>query len=269
MTDPAPAREPMDEPIDATEHWRGVAAGADQVRATFLAHVGDALESPMHGLLGNLELIDSSVLSPDDRDRFATAQAAAQLLASRIDGLMQLAASETRPYQMAHERITPIEFLDAVEGAWQRRLAVRGQLLVTDFDGATDALSADWARLRRIVDRLLDNVQRHATAGLVQVQLALVEQILTLRVTDSGPGVSDADAPAMVAPFRSLPTATGVPHDRLGIGLAVALRLAEAVGGSLSVANAAGGTEVTVTVPTERRADRNSSGAVERRGDGS
>jgi signal transduction histidine kinase len=236
-----------------TEHWREVAAGADRVKTTFLAHIGDALESPLHAVLGNLELIDGAALADDDRARLQTVRASAAQLRSVIDGLLQLAASEARPFAMVTGESSTLDFLDAIEGAWQRRLAGRGQLLVTEADGDVNPVRADWARLRRIADLLLENVFQHADPGLVRTRLGLADRILTLSVADSGPGIDDVQRDQLLIPFRSIPQDAGTPHTGAGIGLAVALRLAEAVGGALELRRAGNGTGAIVVIPTERR----------------
>jgi signal transduction histidine kinase len=234
------------------------AGAAARVKRSFLAHVGNALETPMHGILGNIELIDRAQLSDDDAQRLDTAAESAEKLAAIIDGLMQLAASEGRPFTPVMELRSPTAFLESVDTIWQRRLAAKGQLLLTELIGtnteADHEVLTDWRRLQSVADHVLDNVRLHARPGKVVVTLEHLDGLLRLVVTDSGPGIPEEHWESVLLPFFWLEHDAGSSTHGVGIGLAVAARLLESVGGSISVrTNAVGGTDVTSLMPIERR----------------
>lgn len=231
------------------------AQAAARAKESFLAHLGNELGTPLHAAMGNLELLDVQLLSDDDRDRIATVGRSLHQLAGLLEGLMTLAASEGVAIGVVLETNTPGEFLDEVSDRWQRRLAERGQLLVAELAGELGALVADWRRLGRVADALLDNVVQHAHPGRAVVGLTVAEGMLVLEVSDSGPGIPAELWGLVTTPFFRLDADPGSAKAGAGVGLAVAQRLMEGAGGSLQVSSTEGGTTVVVTLPSEAPAN--------------
>jgi signal transduction histidine kinase len=238
---------------DELEELRGAAEAAAHSKRSFLAHVGNALETPLHAVLGNLELLDLRALPEEERELLRTAEDAAKQLAVTVAGLMELVASEGRPFEPTMEQRSLVALLDAIDDRWQRRLAARGQLLVTELSGDDSEVIADWGRLEQVADRLLDNVERHAGPGIVRVSLGGAAGLLTFEVADSGPGFPVEHRDDVLLPFFRVDAAPGSAKAGVGIGLAVAVRLLEAAGGSLRVEPSEDGTLAVAVMPTQRR----------------
>lgn len=227
------------------------AQAAARAKESFLAHLGNELCTPLHAALGNLELLDQQMLADDDRVRFATVGRSLHQLSGLLEGLMTLAASEGVATGVVMETATPGEFLDDLSMRWQRRLAERGQLMVVELAGELGALVADWRRLSRVADALLDNVVQHAHPGRAVVALKVADGLLVLEVNDSGPGIPAEMWGLVTTPFFRLDADPGSAKAGAGVGLAVAQRLMEGAGGSLQVSSTDGGTTVVVTLPSE------------------
>ena len=105
----------------------------------------------------------------------------------------------------------------------------------------------DAGLLDRVVANLVDNALRH-TAGDVQVTTGMPAGHVALHVVDHGPGVPDAVKPSLFEPFRRLGDARA--GEGVGLGLAVARGLTEAMGGTLVATDTSGGgLTMTVTLP--------------------
>jgi signal transduction histidine kinase len=204
-------------------------------------------------MLGNLELLDLAKLPSDEHERLHTVHRAARELASTVDGLMELAASEGRPFEPMLSERPLLEVLDAVEARWQRRLAAKGQLLLTELVGGDDDVTADWGRLDQVADRLLDNVEGHARPGVVTVCLGHADGLLTLTIADSGPGFPPELRDEVLLPFVRLDASPWSSKAGIGIGLAVAVRLLEGAGGMLRIEPSEQGTVATAVMPRQRR----------------
>ncbi len=101
------------------------------------------------------------------------------------------------------------------------------------------AALADPGLLERVVANLADNATRHAATGPVDVRAGAAAGRVELRVVDRGPGVRPADRERVFAPFQRIgdaPAGQGV-----GLGLAVARGLTEAMGGTLTAEETPGG----------------------------
>ena len=96
---------------------------------------------------------------------------------------------------------------------------------------------------------LVGNAVRHAPSGPVAVTGGMVDEHVEVRVIDHGPGVASAEQERLFAPFQRLgdaPAGQGV-----GLGLAVARGLTEAMGGTVTAEDTpGGGLTMVVTLPT-------------------
>jgi len=103
-------------------------------------------------------------------------------------------------------------------------------------------VSGEPERISRAISNLLGNAHKWSPPGGV-IEIDLVDGSLTVR--DHGPGFEEADLPHIFDRFYRADSARGMPGS--GLGLAIVRQAAEAHGGSVSAANAAGGGAV-VTV---------------------
>ena len=226
---------------------------ASEAKEAFLAELGHELATPLHAVLGLLELIDRDKLAGDDRARLEQAAISARQLADLLFGLVELAGAEGSVTSDEIETIAPTVWLDQLIEPWTRRAASAGQLLVPICNASTRPVAAPWARLRQMVDLLLDNAVVHAGPGMLRVELAIDESgtgagSVACAVVDSGPGLDEHQLAAAVEPFVSFGD-----RGHLGIGLALASRLANAAGGTLELASDGASTRASVALPAGDR----------------
>jgi two-component system OmpR family sensor kinase len=104
---------------------------------------------------------------------------------------------------------------------------------------------ADPVRLRQALDNLLSNAARHAGEGEIVVEVGQADGVARVSVSDIGGGIPDADRQRIFEPGVRLGRAEGS-----GLGLSVARAIAEAHGGTLTVASRPGeGATFTLSVP--------------------
>jgi two-component system, OmpR family, sensor kinase len=146
-------------------------------------------------------------------------------------------------------RVPAREIVDAAAEHFRR--ARPGRELALRVDAGLPDVEADPALLRRVLDNLLDNAAKYSEAPAPVTLVARVEEgALALAVLDEGIGVEPQDIPRLFTPFfrtdRSRARGTG----GVGLGLALAKRIVEAHGGSISVESRPGlGTTVRFRIP--------------------
>ncbi len=149
-------------------------------------------------------------------------------------------------------RREPIEGAEVVARAAERfRAAHPGRTLEVAAEGSLPGLDADAALLRRALDNLLDNAAKYSDPGQ-PVTLSAREEggALVLEVRDRGIGIDAADLPRIFAPFYRTDRSRARGTGGVGLGLALAKRIIEAHGGTVSVESAPGeGTAVRLRVP--------------------
>ena len=116
----------------------------------------------------------------------------------------------------------------------------------------------DYVSSLRILTNLIENAVRYTAAGdSVQLRVTGDADWLAFTVSDRGPGVPAAEREAIFEPFYRAPSAT-VDAGRVGLGLAIARRLAAAQGGTLVYhAREGGGSTFTLRLPRTELAETN------------
>lgn len=219
---------------------------ADAVRTALLAAVSHDLRTPIAGIKASVATLRDPRLALDDADRAdlleSTAEAADRLdtLVANLLDLSRLQTGAVRPVlaptsldEVLHRALQSVPS-GAVEDATHEDLP----LVLTDA-----------GLLERVVANIVENAVRHSPDG-VPVRLAahVADGRLQLLVVDRGPGVPERDRPRMFQAFQRLgdsPAGSGV-----GLGLAVATGLADAVGATVDAEDTpGGGLTMVVSVP--------------------
>lgn len=228
----------------ALERSLEAARMAARAKERFLADLGHELTTPLHAVLGLLELIDVSTLDDADQHRLVDVRRHAGALSELLRGLVDLAGAEGSSDPDDLEELQPASWLDELIASWTLVAAKRGQLLVPSAPTDAGTVTLDWRRLRRIADVAMNNATVHSAPGGVSIDLELEPDQVVLVIADSGPGMDDAVLATATEPFISHGAGAG-----LGIGLTIAQRLAVGGGGSIDLANHESTTRVTVTLP--------------------
>jgi signal transduction histidine kinase len=225
------------------------ATSASDAKERFLAELGHGLATPLHAILGLLELIDPVSLTIVDQGRVSEIRDHAVTLSGLLNGLVDLAGAEGSSAPQHFERRRPSAWLDQLIARWTREAAASGQLIAPSVAGHDVEIVLDWNRLTRIVDALMSNAVRHASAGLIMVEMNVVGDDARVTVTDAGPGMSPAELGTAFKPFMKHASAKG-----LGVGLSIAQRLAEGGLGSLKLESDEATTRAIVLLPLGRKA---------------
>src|SRR4051794_33656287 len=214
-------------------------AAGNSMRTALLAAVSHDLRTPLAGIKAASSALRSRDLELTDADRselVATIDESADRLTGLVDNLLdmsRLQAGAVNPRLAACDLPAVVSrglaWLDGLDRA-------RVEL---DWPPDLPPVLADPGLLERVVANLVGNALQHAPAGSVTVTAGPLAEHVELRVIDHGPGVAPADLDRLFAPFQRLGDAPA--GQGLGLGLAVARGLTEAMSGTLTAEDTAGG----------------------------
>ncbi|MFC5460689.1 sensor histidine kinase [Massilia niabensis] len=219
------------------------------------------LHDVSHELRSPLARLQAAIgLAHQQPDKIATSLARIERESERMDKLvgelLTLSRLEADPDLPKDELVDMQELVDAI--ALDARFEAETQGAAIDVGVDIDlALPAQVRGAPDLLWRAIENVVRNAmkhggAGGVVELKLRTVARAVCIDVVDRGPGILEADLPTIFQPFfRSNPATNNV--DGHGLGLAIAERVIRAHGGSITVANrAGGGLQVTITLPLAR-----------------
>ena len=211
---------------------------SDAIRTALIAAVSHDLRTPLAGIKASISTLQDPTLALAEADRAAlldNAADAADRLDSLLSNLLDLSRIQTGAVRAILEPVSLDEVLQ------QALRGVPDESVRDETDESLPLVLTDSGLLERAVANLVENAVRHSPATVpVRLCAAVVpDGFLQLRIVDQGPGVDDADRERMFMPFQRLgdaPAGTGI-----GLGLAVARGLSEAVGANLEAEDTPGG----------------------------
>lgn len=235
------------------------ASAANVAKDAFLAHIGHELRTPVNGLTGMLELLETEVDGAPATEWLTAARESGDQLLRLIERLLQFTDLQSADLA-AHSREVAVQaIVEAAADRWRLACARAGQLLSVEPTTAHDATVWVTDAVDVALDELLDNVVTHSPPGSVRIVTRAVDDQIRLEVTDSGAGVPES-ATAIFELGQDPSTRTGTGA---GIGLALAATVADSLGGSLGSGQTADGAAVWLSLPTEP-VERQDSGAANR-----
>lgn len=214
-------------------------AAANSMRTALLAAVSHDLRTPLAGIKAASSALRSTELSLSDADQaelVETVDASADRLSALVDNLLDMSRLQAGAVTPA---LSPSELPDVVARALSWLDADEQDRVCLDWSDELPPVIADPGLLERVVANLVSNATRHADRGPITLSAGAAGGGVELRVADRGPGIPLADRERVFVAFQRLgdsPSGQGV-----GLGLAVARGLTEAMGGRLTAEDTAGG----------------------------
>lgn len=227
---------------------RQSAERANLAKSQFVTALSHELRTPLQAITGFVENLQSLDLSPDRRaDALERIRRAAAHILSLVDDVLDLARVEAGAMPIELGDVAAHEVIRASMDLIQP-LAERGGVRVV-AGGASAVARADRRRLQQVVLNLVSNAVRFSPRdGTVRIETEAHGACVMIHVVDEGPGIPEDLSARLFVPFDRLGAEAG-REGGAGLGLVLARRLAEAMGGSLELRSVVGsGTHVTISL---------------------
>lgn len=219
--------------ISAIVSARDAAQQAERAQAAFVAMMSHELRTPLTAIIGLTEALEQTEVCATFRGDLATIRGAATDLTGVLSDVLDHAQLQGGRLRLASAALSLTDLLAAQIGEHAPRAAARGLFLRLEVEGAASPLRrGDPDRLRN----LIDNALRFTGQGGVTVTLGLPDAgQVAVDVADTGIGIEPPDQDRIFDPFVQLDDRMGRMHGGCGLGLSLARKLAEAIGGQLTV----------------------------------
>jgi signal transduction histidine kinase len=227
---------------------------ARRVRDEFLANISHELRTPLTAVIGRLGVLEEGISGPltdsqrEDLDRIRTSS---QRLLALIEDLFDLTSLTRGGFQLEVTEFDPVLALrDAVAAA----PPVPPTILLRVAEPATPVppMRSDRRKTARILASLLSNACKFTAQGEVVATVEVTPDRVIYRIRDTGIGIPRDAHEIVFDEFRQLDGSATRRYGGSGVGLALARRLARALGGDVTLESEVGvGSTFTVALPRE------------------
>ena len=214
----------------ALEH----AKESDRMKTAFVQHISHEIRTPLNIITGFAQVVSNPdyELSKEDRNRImADISHNTTEITNFVNELLELSESESQSvYQLDDDVDVPTicqEAIEASEAANQGRLA----LSVSSELPEGYRLKSNAAAIRKILDRLMSNALKFTVNGSVTIRLKSEKGQLKIEVEDTGKGIPRDQQERVFERFYKIDSFV----QGMGLGLTVARRSAQLLGGTLTI----------------------------------
>lgn len=254
-------------------------ADSNRFKDEFLATVTHELRTPMNGVIGSLELMQTVKMDVELEQYQKTAAASARDMMRMVNDILALTELQAGKLYPRRDAFSLRGLLDGLCAQYAPRAEDKGLSFTLELDDSLpDTLEGDAAKLAQALGYLLDNAIKFTSEGGVTLEVGRAGSIgsnlpLSVVVSDSGIGFAHVEGD-LYQRFHQLDGSMTRKYGGLGIGLAICRHLVDLLGGSLSHESQPGvgsrfRLNVPLTLPEQpvtpvARLPRQSSGTVQR-----
>jgi PAS domain S-box-containing protein len=222
------------------ELWEALdaARAANLATRQFLAMMSHELRTPMQAILGYAELLYASgagTLSAEQMEDVQSIQQSAWRIVSLVDQMLDLSRMQSGQLELTIQTVDLAPIVEQVRQDITPQAASKALRLITDLPPSLPPVSADAGRLHQILLNLVGNAVKFTEAGWVRISAAAADQGVDVTISDSGIGIPASALDYIFDEFRQADSSTYRRYGGAGLGLAIARRLAEQQGGSITV----------------------------------
>jgi signal transduction histidine kinase/ActR/RegA family two-component response regulator len=244
--------------IDDLHLARDQADAADRAKSAFLGSISHELRTPMNGVLGAAQLLSGTGLDAPQREYVGIIRESGAVLSGLLNDILEMTRVLAEGVHIETAEVDVAALLPRIVEPWSARAAAKGLDLDIEIDPAVPALVlADPARIAQILNSLLSNAVKFTSAGEIRLRLEAERRDdeaaqLSIRIYDTGPGIASSDLLCVFDSFGRLDACASDSPGGAGLGLSISRKLAEAMGGELTVESELGvGSIFTLTAPVK------------------
>jgi PAS domain S-box-containing protein len=219
------------------------ANAASVSKTSFLANMSHEIRTPMNAILGFTELMLDPDQSPEERiECIQTVQRNGAQLLKLIDEILDISKVESGRLQIENVEMNLGQVLEDIRSLLQLQALEKGLDFNVNFvTPLPRSIYSDPTRLRQILLNIIGNAIKFTRQGFVHLEASWRQDIdgdgarLRFRVSDSGIGIEPAQMEHLFQPFVQGDSATTRNYGGTGLGLALSRRLAQALGGDVTL----------------------------------
>jgi len=234
---------------------RQIAEEARRSKETFVARVSHEFRTPLNIIIGMINLmvetpeIYEGEFPPRALEHLRIVYRNCQHLASMINDVLDLSRADAGRITLHREQVDLAEVIDTSLNVVRPLIEDKGLSWKVELPADLPRVYCDRVRIRQVILNLLSNAARFTERGGIAVHVTHNDGYITIRVSDTGPGISPEDVGRIFEPFYQA-SDIWLTREGSGLGLSISKKFVELHGGRMWVESALGsGTTFFVELP--------------------
>ncbi len=214
---------------------------ASQAKTLFLAKVSHELKTPLNAIKGYVQLLKLSVEQPKQRKQLDIIEHSSELLLKQVNELLDFSMIEDGKIKLSIEQFDMFQTAHKVQELFIIDAMNKGINFIVKIDERIPhELYGDEGRIKQIIINLVSNAIKFTESGEIRVSLDLdykneTDAYLSIKVKDTGKGIAPHKLESIFEAFTQENNTISRRFGGTGLGLSISKRLAEVMGGKLTV----------------------------------
>jgi signal transduction histidine kinase/CheY-like chemotaxis protein len=227
---------------DAHEH----AEAANAAKSRFLAVMSHELRTPLNGVLGMAQALKKNDLSETQREQVDILVDSGKTLLVLLNDVLDMSRIEAGKIELAPTPSTMKDMIERVINTYGSLLDGKDVMLRYELgENASEPMTFDVLRVYQCLSNLVSNALKFTEKGTVRILTSAMPREeggyrVRVEVRDTGIGMSKATLDKLFEAFTQADAMTARKYGGTGLGLNISRRLAELMGGALSVTSEEG-----------------------------
>ncbi|WP_420478598.1 ATP-binding protein [Brevundimonas sp. FT23028] len=235
------------------QNAREKAEEASAAKSDFLAVISHEIRTPMNAVISAANLLRRTDLDERQAEHVSMLTDAGEVMMGLLNDVLDVSKIEAGKMVLETDDVDVRARLTSLARLWEPRAAANGvQLVVEASAGVPDCVRTDPLRFQQILFNLISNAVKFTEAGRIAVSVGWREGVMTVDVADTGCGIPAARLAHVFDSFEQAEAGTTRRYGGTGLGLSISRKLAELMGGGLTVASIEGeGATFTLVLPMQ------------------